>query len=352
MVISNQITCKKAHKSPSQIKPDKIPTKSELELKEKFKVYKQKHGKVYESAEEESQRFQTYKKNLDIASTMQKKAYLKNPNDNTVFGETKFSDLTPEEFSKYYLTLNTKELLKVRDEYLASQSSTETDTSNKVGVLLQSAPDKFDWRERGAVTPIKNQGQCGSCWAFSTITTIECLLYLKNKVLANLSAQMLLDCDTHSFGCRGGYLNSAYNYGQSNGIMLESDYPYLGWQGFCQYKRSKVILKVNSYDFCSSTDETVIRDHVYLKGVLSVAVNADSFQYYIGGILDLDQNSCPSSGINHAVNTVGYGSENGVDYWIVKNSYGATWGENGYIRIARGKGTCGINRISLWATLV
>ena len=133
--------------------------------------------------------------------------------------------------------------------------------------------------------------------------------------------------------------------------MREEDYPYVGYDDICKYDSSKVVVKIKDWLILDTQDEIQIKEFLYSNGPLAIAINADPFQYYTGGIIDEDEWSCDPEGLNFNVILVGYGNENGVDYWIIKNSWGDNWGENGYARVARGKGTCGINTFVTTAVL-
>ena len=261
-------------------------------------------------------------------------------------GITKFSDLTKQEFSKIYLNLNYDALA------MANFDPTIVKISN-------AAPDAYDWRDYGRVSPVKDQASCGSCWAFSTIANLEGLYYAKKGVMKTFSEQMLVDCDTSDSGCNGGLMQYAFTWLKKNGIMLDSDYPYTGTKGTCKSDKSKYVdMSVTGYkklgsswSTWSAVDEDEVKDFLYETGPLAIALNANPLQTYVFGILDLTSSQCPSSGINHAVTLVGYGTEDSVAYWIIKNSWGTSWGEKGYFRIRRGKGTCGVNCYITTATV-
>ena len=218
------------------------------------------------------------------------------------------------------------------------------------------APDAYDWRDYGRVSPVKVQG---SCLAFSIIANLEGLYYAKKGVMKTFSEQMLVDCDTSDSGCNGGLMQYAFTWLKKNGIMLDSDYPYTGTKGTCKSDKSKYVdMSVTGYkklgsswSTWSAVDEDEVKDFLYETGPLAIALNANPLQTYVSGILDLTSSQCPSSGINHAVTLVGYGTEDSVAYWIIKNSWGTSWGEKGYFRIRRGKGTCGVNCYITTATV-
>ena len=175
------------------------------------------------------------------------------------------------------------------------------------------------------------------------------------------SEQMIIDCDTSDSGCNGGLMQYTFTWLKSNGIMLEEDYPYTGVKGKCKSDKSKYIdMKVTGYKKLGSSsstwscvDEDEIKEFLYETGPLSIALNAELLQNYSSGIIDVPSSQCPSSGINHAVLLVGYGYDStvGLNYWLVKNSWGKDWGESGYFRIRRGSGACGINCYITTATV-
>lgn len=267
-------------------------------------------------------------------------------NDATA-GVTQFFDITPEEFRRNYLNLKMSTLDRLR-----ARSTTKKMVITKV---KGNAPASWDWRDHGAVTPIKNQGMCGSCWAFSAMGNIEGQYQMRTKKTEIFSEQELVDCDTTDSGCNGGLMDNAFEYLENTGVMRSSDYPYTGQEGNCRFDRSKVVAKVTGYRYASGAqsgevDEEDLKQFIYENGPLAIAVNANPFQSYYSGIMD--PWSCDPSGLNHGVLLVGYGSENGTPYWIIKNSWGSSWGENGFIRIIGGKGTCGFNTFVVTADVV
>ena len=212
--------------------------------------------------------------------------------------------------------------------------------------VSNDAPDAIDWREKGAVNAIKDQGQCGSCWAFSAVCTAESAHFLKSSQLLSFSEQNLVDCVTLSLGCNGGVPSVALSYvhkhqgGQWNS---EDDYPYHAVGQACTYDASKAIGSLAGYKGIGWGAEDELKEKVASMGVVSVCVDAgqSSFQTYSGGIYD--EPSCSTFMLNHAVACVGYGAENNRLFWIVRNSWGVDWGEAGYIRLPRNEGNaCGI----------
>jgi KDEL-tailed cysteine endopeptidase len=210
-----------------------------------------------------------------------------------------------------------------------------------------SVPVSVDWRDQGAVNAVKNQGSCGSCWAFSAVAAIEGRHAISSGQLLSLSEQQLVDCSKSfgNLGCRGGEMDSAFKYAEQNALELESVYPYKGVGGTCQYKSTEGQVTVIDFVDVAPNDPDQLKAAV-AEGPVSVAIEADKmvFQFYSSGVFS--STSCGTN-LDHGVVVVGYGSENGKDYWIVRNSWGASWGEQGYIRIqntgAKDAGICGIN---------
>ena len=297
-----------------------------------FKKFIKKYNKKYESVNEYLARYIVFKKNC-INSFM-------NENKSYQTGITKFSDLTKQEFTNIYLNLNYDAMAMANfDPYLVKTKNI--------------SPSSYDWRTRNIVPPVEDQGLCGSYWAFSTLGNLECIYNLRKGTLKSFSKQMLVDCDTSDSGCYGGLMEYAYTWISKNGIMFDSDYPYFGKKSTCKSDKSKYVdMKVTGYfklggssSTFSCVDEDEFKEFLYETGPIAAALNANPLQNYTSGVLDISSTDCPESGINHAVLIVGYGTDpsNGLDYWIVKNSWGEAWGESGYFRIRRGKGTCGIN---------
>ena len=303
---------------------------SERKTFQEFQKFLIKYNKKYNTIAEYFLRYNVFKKNLKRFS--QNKASYK-------MGINQFTDLTPTEFRKGYLNLDMKLVNKINYKKVSVNSKND-------------APESWNWVDKGVFGPVKDQGYCGSCWAFSAIGNIEALNAMKTEEYVALSEQQLVDCDTeYDQGCNGGLMEYAFAYLVEKGCMTEKDYPYVGYDDTCHYDESKVFLRIDSWLMLDTQDENEIKEFLYTNGPLAIAINADPFQYYTGGIIDEDEWSCDPEGLNHGVVLVGYGNESGVDYWIIRNSWGDYWGEDGYVRVARGKGTCGVNTYVTTAVL-
>jgi len=205
-----------------------------------------------------------------------------------------------------------------------------------------TSPPLFDWRNYvpHPITPVKVQGQCGSCWAFSATEEIESAWILSGHNLTLLSEQQIVDCDKSDAGCNGGDTPTAYQYVISaGGLETEAAYPYTAKDGKCSATAPKVATITGFKYATSKKNETQLLNALATIAPISICVDAASWDSYAGGVLT----KCGSK-LDHCVQLVGYGTDSasGLDYWEVRNSWGTSWGENGYIKLKRGSNICGI----------
>ncbi|RWR77070.1 senescence-specific cysteine protease SAG39 [Cinnamomum micranthum f. kanehirae] len=296
------------------------------ELHEQWMV---QYGRVYKDAAEKEHRFKIFKYNVERIESFNNagdKSYKLSVNE--------FADLTNKEFTAS------------RNGYRAF--CRESKVTSFMYENVTAVPASMDWRKKGAVTPIKNQGQCGSCWAFSAVAAVEGITKLSTGKLLSLSEQELVDCDTSGVdqGCAGGLMDDAFLLIQHNqGLTTEANYPYVGTDDSCNTKESaNHAAKITGHEDVPANSENALLKAVANQPV-SVAIDASGFdfQFYSSGVFT---GQCGTS-LDHGVAAVGYGATaNGTKYWLVKNSWGTGWGENGYIMMERGvdakEGLCGI----------
>jgi C1A family cysteine protease len=294
-----------------------------------FINFQKNFAKTYGTVEELFERFKIFKTNLN--NIIHHNTHYTN---NFTMGINKFSDLTPDEFKTLYVGKF--------DQYMYTDTYGCNLFKTNVNSIL---PESVDWRYNGAVTSVKDQGQCGSCWAFSATAAIEGAWAIATHELVDLSEQELVDCATGltygSNGCNGGQMEGGFKYAIKYGICSSDSYPYEAKQNDC--KKCESVFSPESCKDVKPNDETSLRVAVS-KQPVSVAIEADTryFQFYSSGILD--SANCGTN-LDHGVLAVGYGTDAGKDYWLVKNSWSSSWGENGYVRIAAntgGAGICGI----------
>ena len=297
-----------------------------------FSLYKDHFGKTYK-ADEEQARFAAFEASLERVAK----------SGNPASGLTQFSDMTQEDFKRTYANRRGKALPAD-----APRWNGECTACNRFPEhATQSFAEGFDWTTKGAVTAVKNQGQCGSCWSFGTTGDIEGTWFLKGNPLQALSEQQLVSCDKTDDGCGGGLQENAFKWIMKNGgIASEADYPYksgFGIRHLC-VEGHKSVANITKWFQVSdkASQESDISNQLAQVGPITIGIDATPMQDYRGGI-DSPKN-CGSSArdLDHAVLIVGFGTENGVDYWKIKNSWAASWGEEGYYRIVRGENKCGV----------
>lgn len=296
----------------------------------KFSLFQKRFNKFYTTLDELEKRFSIFKTNLKLI--MEHNLI---PNQNFTMGINQFTDLTPEEFKTIYAS-----------GYKPLQSYGCVSYSNHESDL----PKLLDWVSTGVVNPVRDQGQCGSCWAFATTANAESVWAISTGELFDLSEQYLVDCATglgyFNMGCNGGQPDSALKYMINKGQCSESAYPYSAKQGTCHSCSQPTDVEFSSCYDVKPNDQLALKSALFNNPVV-VAIEADTkyFQSYSSGILT-DSIKCGTN-LDHAVEIVGYGTENGINYWKVRNSWSSSWGEDGYVKIQRSDstndpGVCGI----------
>lgn len=320
---------------------------------EAWSQFKQTHQKNYTSAAEEARRRQIFIENKNYIESHN----TKQTQSSFTQGINQLTDLTPEEIITsrcgFRLGPNTtaheepidgllQTLLLTFNESISGAEHSRAWYDNLLG-----RDSSLDWRERGRVSRVKDQGSCGSCWAFATTGALESALAARNRYTL-LSEQNLVDCSRRygNNGCSGGLMDAALRYVRDHGIMSSADYPYRAKDGQCRFRRDKAVTRSRGSARIPAGNESMLRMAVALFGPIPVAIDASqrSFHSYKSGVYD--ERGCKSSprALNHAVLLVGYGSDKAAgDYWLIKNSWGRSWGDNGYMKLARNRrNQCGI----------
>ncbi|XP_065883682.1 procathepsin L-like [Dysidea avara] len=307
---------------------------SAVEYSADWQEWKDLHGKTYECEHEELARYTVYVAN---------KAYIEEHNKNAdAHGYTlkmnEFGDLDATEFGRLF---NGFKGVQAQ----GSCGAKYTPAGN--------IPDAVDWRTKGYVTPVKNQGQCGSCWAFSTTGSLEGQHFKQTGQLVSLSEQNLVDCSQKygNHGCEGGLMDDGFAYIKDNGIDSEASYPYRAHDEKCAFKPQNVVANDTGCVDIKSKDEAGLTDAIAHIGPISVAMDAShsSFQFYSRGVYE--PFFCSQTRLDHGVLAVGYGTDEGKDIFIVKNSWGTSWGMDGYFNLIRGKNKCGISTAASFPTV-
>ncbi|KAI4296896.1 hypothetical protein L6164_036816 [Bauhinia variegata] len=308
-----------------------------------------KYGLTYANDAEKNKHFNIFMENLQYIENFNNAG-----NKSYKMGLNKFSDLTTKEFIASHTGIRIPSLPKSSKE--ASFSS----------LNLEDVPTSLDWRKKGAVTQIKQQGQCGktnfkiidlfaaSCWAFSTVAAVEGIIQIKTGTLISLSEQQLVDCATNggNEGCGGGWMENGFQYIIGNqGIASEADYPYEGINGTCGNRRTPAA-KISGYQRVPADNEEKLLQALINQPISVLVSINDEFRHYAGGVFS---GPC-SNNLNHGVTLIGYGtSDNGTKYWLIKNSWGENWGEDGYMKLLRDsdnpEGLCGIAKQATYPTV-
>jgi len=291
---------------------------------ELFEQYTRHYKKSY-TTEEKPRRYNNFLASLARIAQKNKDAA------NATYALNKFSDMSTREFRNTYL-MPKFSADKTKQRELVPQGP------------ITVAPQVYDWRTKGKVTAVKNQEQCGSCWAFSATENIESVYMIKNNLspqqMQPLSPQQIVDCDTTDQGCNGGDTTTAYQYViQAGGLETDSAYPYTGEDGTCNFNAGSVLVKISSWKYATSNDnEAVMQNNLVNWSPLSICVDASSWQDYSSGVV---MGSDCGDQLDHCVQAVGYNMNGPTPYWIVRNSWGTDWGNNGYIWLQYGQNTCG-----------
>jgi C1A family cysteine protease len=303
------------------------PMLSRQSVLQQFIEYKKQYKRQYASKAEEAKRLRIFTEN------MERSRELSRANPLASFGVNEFADMSAAEFKIRHS--GEKQFQK----FVASHKADPAAVPEAAMIAAQGR--QMDWRTKGAVTAVKNQGQCGSCWSFSATGSIEGQWFLAGNTLTSVSEQEFVSCDTIDSGCNGGLMDNAWTWllqAHNGSVVTEASYPYVSGNGevpACSMSGTTVGATISGYQDIPK-NETAMAGFVFTSGPLSIAVDATSFQTYTGGILT----NCISNQIDHGVLIVGFDDTNSPPYWIIKNSWGASWGENGYIRVEKGTNQC------------
>ncbi|KAL6201804.1 hypothetical protein ACLB2K_025517 [Fragaria x ananassa] len=313
-ILASQATSRESYKANS--------------IADKYEQWMAKYGRIYPDSKEKERRFAIFKKNVEFVEKFNSER-----NTTCTLSINKFSDMTNEEFLRHQTgfkmpTVSSSTTSSSEDQLSTKQSGPNNTTSD--------IPARIDWREHGAVTPIKDQGECGACWAFTAVAAVEGITKIKTGKLISLSEQQLVDCDSRNHGCNSNYIDVAFKYIQKNGgIAEEKNYPYRGNDNEkCNIKKKgQHAALITGYRTIPAGRQDLLLKAVSIQPVsAAIEGRGDAFRHYHNGVF---KGPCGDE-VNHAVTIIGYGtSEDGFDYWLIKNSWGLDWGDNGYMKIHR-----------------
>ncbi|KAL8615243.1 hypothetical protein ACOMHN_050284 [Nucella lapillus] len=316
-----------------------------LDLDAEWMTFKKTFNKLYNNVEDEAYRRTVWEYHLDYIQRHNLEADL--GVHSYFLGVNEFADMPNKEFVQKMTGYRpNKEFVQRMNGYRVRQGPSPGASHYLAPSNLGDLPDTVDWRTKGYVTPVKNQGQCGSCWAFSSTGSLEGQHFKKSGTLVSLSEQNLVDCSTKqgNQGCEGGLMDQAFTYIKVNGgIDTEASYPYEAKDRKCRFKRQSVGANDTGFVDTTSKSEPDLQSAVATVGPISVAIDAShsSFQLYSHGVYH--EPHCSQVELDHGVLAVGYGKYESKDYWLVKNSWGTTWGIKGYIMMSRNRdNNCGI----------
>ncbi|KAK8448076.1 hypothetical protein SEVIR_8G213900v4 [Setaria viridis] len=333
----------------------------ELLMLGRFHGWMAAHGRSYANEEEKLRRFKIYRSNMELIEAANQDGRM-----SYQLGETPFTDLTHDEFMAQYSS-NLLSSVPPEEEMITTRAGVVHEGGGHGGDLplaageepprptnLTSLPASIDWRMMGVVTVPKNQGACGSCWAFASVATIESAQAIRTRrVPPLLSEQQLVDCDGYDQGCRGGFLGNAFRWViQNGGITWAPWYPYTGMSGMCQRFKPGVV-RLRSYRWVAPNEVSLMQAVAQQPVAVTIDASDPCFQHYYGGVYD---GRCFWNGVyiggacgtapNHAIAIVGYGTKpGGTKYWIGKNSWSVRWGDQGFVYLLRDSarvGVCGV----------
>ncbi|AAZ38185.1 VCATH [Agrotis segetum nucleopolyhedrovirus A] len=288
-----------------------------------FEQFISQYNKQYKNEAEKRHRFNIFMHNIEEINQKNSR------NDSAVYKINRFADMTKNE-------------VVIRHTGLASIGELNSNFCETVvvdGPGQRQRPSSFDWRTYNKVTSVKDQSMCGACWAFASLGALESQYAIKYDRLIDLAEQQLVDCDFVDMGCDGGLIHTAYEQiMQMGGVEQEFDYPYRAERQPCALKPHKFAAGVRKCFRYVLRNEERLEDLLRHVGPIAIAVDAVDLTDYYGGIVSF----CENNGLNHAVLLVGYGVENNVPFWTLKNSWGSDYGEDGYVRVRRGVNSCGL----------